>query len=91
MFLSVQRRSDRLTLLLLSLSTCDLSELRAQGAAMPWPGFLGFNQELTDFDLRLPAGSQLTTLLLPGRAAASTTRGNTRDALVSQRLQCNLL
>ena len=91
LFLSGQRRSDRLTLAFELGSTCDLSKLRAQGAAMPWPGFLGFNQELTDFDLRLPAGSQLTTLLLPKALLQDNPRA-TQGTLVSQRLQqCNLL
>ena len=91
LFLSGQRRSDRLTLAFELGRTCDLSKLRAQGAAMPWPGFLGFNQELTDFDLRLPAGSQLTTLLLPKALLQDNPRA-TQGTLVSQRLQqCNLL
>ena len=91
LFLSVQRRSDRRTLAFELGSTCDLSKLGAQGAAMPWPGFLGFNQELTDFDLRLPAGSQLTTLLLPKALLQDNPRA-TQGTLVSQRLQqCNLL
>ena len=91
LFLSGPRRRDQLTLAFELGSTCDLSKLRAQGAAMPWPGFLGFNQELTDFDLRLPAGSQLTTLLLP-KALMQDNRRATQGTLVSQRMQqCNLL
>ena len=91
LFLSGPRRSDRLTLAFELGRTCDLSNLRAQGAAMPWPGFLGFNQELTDFDLRLPAGSQLTTLLLP-KALLQDNPRSAHGTLVSQRLQqCNLL
>ena len=91
LFLSGQRRSDRLTLAFELGSTCDLTALRAQGAAMPWPGFLGFNQELTDFDLCLPAGSQLTTLLLP-KALLQDNPRSAQDTLVCQRLQqCNLL
>ena len=91
LFLSGPRRSDRLTLAFELGSTCDLSKLRVQGAAMPWPGFLGFNQELTDFDLRLPAGSQLTTLLLP-KALLQDNPRSAHGTLVSQRLQqCNLL
>ena len=91
LFLSGQRRSDRLTLSFELGRTCDLTALRAQGAAMPWPGFLGFNQELTDFDLCLPAGSQLTTLLLP-KALLQDNPRSAQDTLVCQRLQqCNLL
>ena len=91
LFLSGPRRRDRLTLAFELGSTCDLSKLRAQGAAMPWPGFLGFNQELADFDLRLPAGSQLTTLLLPKALLQDNPRA-TQGTLVSQRMQqCNLL
>ena len=91
LFLSSQRRSDRFTLAFELGRTCNLSELRAQGAAMPWPGFLGFNEGLADFDLRLPAGSQLTTLLLP-KALLQDNPRSAHGTLVSQRLQqCNLL
>ena len=65
LFLSGQRRSDRFTLAFELGERCDLSDLRAQGAAMPWPGFVGFNRALKDFDLRLPASSQFVTLLIP--------------------------
>ena len=91
LFLSGQRRSDRFTLAFELGERCDLSELRAQGAAMPWPGFMGFNEELADFDLRLPAGSQLTTLLLPKGLLQDNPRA-AQGTLVRQRLQqCNLL
>ena len=91
LFLSGQRRSDRFTLAFELGERCDLRDLRAQGAAMPWPGFLGFNEGLTDFDLRLPAGSQLTTLLLPKALLQDKPRA-AEGTLVRQRLQqCNLL
>ena len=91
LFLSGQRRSDRFTLAFELGDRCDLSDLRAQGAAMPWPGFVGFNRALKDFDLRLPANSQFVTLLIP----TTLEHGDSRlapDTLTRQRLeQCNLL
>ena len=91
LFLSGQRRSDRFTLAFELGERCDLSDLRAQGAAMPWPGFVGFNRALKDFDLRLPASSQFVTLLIP----TTLEQGDSRLApktLTRQRLeQCNLL
>ncbi len=37
---------------------------RAQGIAMPWPGFIGYNQCLIDFDLKLPVKAKLATLII---------------------------
>ena len=91
LFLSGQRRSDRFTLAVELGQGCDLNDLRAQGTAMPWPGFVGFNRALKDFDLRLPASSQFVTLLIP----TTLEQGDSRLApgtLTRQRLeQCNLL
>lgn len=40
------------------------SPYRAQGIAMDWPGFMGFNRYLTDFDLKVPAGARLATVVI---------------------------
>ena len=32
---------------------------------MPWAGMIGYNDQLNDFDLRLPAGTILTTVIIP--------------------------
>lgn len=37
---------------------------RAQGIAMPWTGLMGYNTQLKDFDLRIPPGSRVCTILL---------------------------
>ena len=37
---------------------------RAQGIAMPWIGLMGYNTQLRDFDLRIPLGSRLCTIVL---------------------------
>jgi len=91
LFISGQRRSDRFTLAVELGQGCDLNDLRAQGTAMPWPGFVGFNRALKDFDLRLPANSQFVTLLIP----TTLEQGDSRlalETLTRQRLeQCNLL
>ena len=31
---------------------------------MPWPGMMGYNDQLHDFDLRLPAGTSLATVTI---------------------------
>ena len=31
---------------------------------MPWPGLMGYNRGLIDFDLKLPAGAQLATVVI---------------------------
>ena len=38
--------------------------IRAQGYTMPWPGVMGYNHGLRDFDLRLPANTALATLII---------------------------
>lgn len=91
LFLSGQRQPDRHTFAFELGTSCDLTEMRAQGAAMPWPGFLGFNWELCDFDLRLPKDSQLITLLIPKTLAKNDARF-AAGTLTRQRLmKCNLL
>ena len=37
---------------------------KAQGISMPWPGVMGYNCGLLDFDLKLPAGAQLATVVI---------------------------
>ena len=37
---------------------------QAQGIAMPWAGIIGYNRKLVDFDLKLPAGAKLATVVI---------------------------
>ncbi|AII44756.1 hypothetical protein KR100_15545 [Synechococcus sp. KORDI-100] len=64
LFLSGTRRPRPCTLAI------PLNELKvndtyqAQGIPMPWPGVMGYNRTLTDFDLKLPAGAKLATVVI---------------------------
>ena len=40
------------------------SPYRAQGIPVKWPGLMGYNRHLTDFDLKLPAGARLATIVI---------------------------
>ena len=55
LFISGSRRPEPCTLALsLDPSECD-GAFKAQGISMPWPGLMGYNRSLIDFDLKLPA------------------------------------
>ena len=64
LFLSGSRRAGTCTLTLpLDQAETD-TDYRAQGITMPWPGLMGYNRDLIDFDLKLPAGAQLATVVI---------------------------
>ena len=64
LFLSGARRPESCTLALpLDPSECDRA-YKAQGISMPWPGLMGYNHGLLDFDLKLFAGAQLATVVI---------------------------
>ncbi len=64
LFLSGSRRAGACTLALpLNPSEGD-RDYRAQGVIMPWPGLMGYNRSLIDFDLKIPAGAQLATVVI---------------------------
>ena len=64
LFLSGSRRAGACTLTLpLDQAETD-TDYRAQGITMPWPGLMGYNRGLIDFDLKLPAGAQLATVVI---------------------------
>ena len=68
LFLSGSRRPEPCTLALpLEPSESD-GVYRAQGISMPWPGLMGYNRSLIDFDLKLPAGAQLATVVISKEA-----------------------
>ena len=64
LFLSGTRRPRPCTLAipLHELKTDDTYQ--AQGIPMPWPGMMGYNRTLTDFDLKLPTGAKLATVVI---------------------------
>ena len=64
LFLSGARRPEPCTLALpLDPSEVD-GAFKAQGITMPWPGLMGYNRGLIDFDLKLPAGARLATVVI---------------------------
>ena len=64
LFLSGARRPEPCTLAIpLDPSKCD-GAYQAQGISMPWPGLMGYNRSLIDFDLKLPAGARLATVVI---------------------------
>ena len=64
LFLSGTRRPEPCTLALpLDPSTSE-GAYKAQGISMPWPGLMGYNRGLIDFDLKLPAGARLATVVI---------------------------
>ena len=64
LFMSGARRPEPCTLAIpLDPSKCD-GAYKAQGISMPWPGLMGYNRSLIDFDLKLPAGARLATVVI---------------------------
>lgn len=92
LFLSGQRSPERFTPAFELGHTCNVRDVRAQGAQPSWDAaFYGFNWTLTDFDLRLPAGSRLVTLNIP-RELQQIKAHMKPGSLTRQRLvDCNLL
>ena len=64
LFLSGQRKPQAWTLAIPLNNPLPHDAYRAQGVVMPWPGLMGYNIQLSDFDLRLPAASRLCTLVI---------------------------
>ena len=64
LFLSGTRRPKPCTVAI-PLDKPQASSLyRAQGIPVEWPALMGYNRHLTDFDLRLPAGARLATIVI---------------------------
>ena len=64
LFLSGKRRSGTCTMAIPLEEVKTNDTYRAQGVSMPWEGIIGFNRRLTDFDLKIPAGAQLATVVI---------------------------
>ena len=84
LFLSGARRPEPCTLAL----PVDPSEgdggYKAQGISMPWAGLMGYNRSLIDFNLKLPAGAQLATVVI-SKAAWLDRHGQTEGPLMLKR------
>ena len=84
LFLSGSRRAGACTLAI----PVDPAEVdggyRAQGITMPWPGLMGYNRGLIDFDLKLPAGATLATVVI-SKVAWINLHGQTGGPLMMKR------
>nr|WP_255613636.1 helix-turn-helix domain-containing protein [Synechococcus sp. MU1617] len=64
LFLSGTRRPKPCTVAIPLEKPQATSPYRAQGIPVEWPALMGYNRHLTDFDLRLPAGAKLATIVI---------------------------
>ena len=64
LFLSGTRRPKPCTVAIPLEKLQATSPYRAQGIPVEWPALMGYNRHLTDFDLRLPAGARLATIVI---------------------------
>ena len=64
LFLSGTRRPKPCTVAIPLEEPQASSLYRAQGISVEWPALMGYNRHLTDFDLRLPAGARLATIVI---------------------------
>ena len=64
LFLSGTRRPKPCTVAIPLEEPQRSSPYRAQGIPVEWPALMGYNRHLTDFDLRLPAGARLATVVI---------------------------
>ena len=64
LFLSGTRRPKPCTVAIPLEKPQTSSPYRAQGIPVEWPALMGYNRHLTDFDLRLPAGARLATIVI---------------------------
>lgn len=63
LFLSGARREENCTIAV-PLEDSTTSTYRAQGIPVDWPALIGYNRHLTDFDLKVPAGARLATIVI---------------------------
>ena len=64
LFLSGTRRPQPCTIAIPLSDPQAANPIRAQGIDMPWPGLMGYNHQLRDFDLRLAANAALASLII---------------------------
>ena len=64
MFLSGTRRPQPCTIAIPLSDPQSADPIRAQGVDMPWPGLMGYNHQLRDFDLRLAANTPLASVII---------------------------
>ena len=64
LFLSGTRRPQPCTIAIPLSDPQSADPIRAQGIDMPWPGLMGYNHQLRDFDLRLAANAASAFLII---------------------------
>ena len=64
LFLSGTRRPKPCTVAIPLDKPHASSPYQAQGIPVEWPALMGYNRHLTDFDLKLPAGARLATIVI---------------------------
>ena len=64
LFLSGTRRVKNCTIAIPIEDAKGPSHYRAQGIPVAWPALMGYNRQLTDFDLKVPSGAQLATIVI---------------------------
>jgi AraC-like DNA-binding protein len=64
LFLSGTRRPQPCTIAIPLSDPESDDPIRAQGIDMPWPGLMGYNHQLRDFDLRLAANTALASVII---------------------------
>ena len=64
LFLSGTRRPKPCTVAIPLDKPHASSPYQAQGIPVEWPALMGYNRHLTDFDLKLPAGARLATVVI---------------------------
>jgi len=64
LFLSGTRRPKPCTVAIPLEEPQASSPYQAQGIPLEWPALMGYNRHLTDFDLKLPAGARLATIVI---------------------------
>ena len=84
LFLSGARRPELCTLAFPLDPSTSNGAYQAQGISMPWTGLMGYNRGLVDFDLQLPAGARMATVVI-NKAAWLDRHGQAGGPLMMKR------
>ena len=61
--------------------------IRAQGYPMPWDGMMGYNLNLKDYDLKIPGGILLATILIGKEELIQKIKDRSNSSLALKRLE----
>lgn len=85
LFLSGTRRPKPCTVAV-PLNELDAgSAYRAQGIPVQWAGMIGYNRHLTDFDLRIPAGARIATVVIGKEILVEKIKERSNSELILER------